>query len=134
MKAGVPFFVERPVGHRLEVCRGIAALVQAHGLLTAVGYMNRYRRGVRRARGLRRGPPPVVAYGGWLGGTPRRAAATGIGSWWVDRARSGGQFVEQVSHTVDLLRFPCGEARGVFYAAGAAADLPPPRRRHLRHR
>lgn len=114
IEAGVPFFVEKPVGNHLEVCREVAATVASAGLLTAVGYMNRYRRGVRRAREVFAEDAPVLTYGGWLGGTPRGAGGTGIGSWWVDKSKSGGQFVEQVSHTVDLVRFLCGEAAEVY--------------------
>lgn len=114
IEAGVPFFVEKPVGNRLEVCREVAAAVAAAGLLTAVGYMNRYRRGVRRAREVFAQDAPVLTYGGWLGGTPRGAGGTGIGSWWVDKSKSGGQFVEQVSHTVDLVRYLCGDAAEVY--------------------
>jgi len=114
IEAGVPFFVEKPVGNRLEVCREVAAAVEARGLMTAVGYMNRYRRGVRRAHEVFAEDTPVLAFGGWLGGTPRGAGGSGIGSWWVDRSKSGGQFVEQVSHTVDLVRFLCGDAEEVY--------------------
>jgi len=118
LEAGVPFFTEKPVGLDLERCREIAAEVERTGLLTGVGYMNRYRRGVRRAREVFAQDPPVVVYGGWLGGSPRGGGTgDGIGSWWVNRSRSGGQFVEQVSHTVDLVRFLCGEAAEVYMHA-----------------
>ena len=29
--------------------------------------------------------------------------------WWIRKEKSGGQFHEQVTHTVDLTRFLCGE-------------------------
>ncbi len=118
LEARVPFFTEKPVGNDLALCREIAAEVERTGLLTGVGYMNRYRAGVRRAREVFADDPPVVVYGGWLGGTPRAGGSgDGIGSWWVVRAKSGGQFVEQVSHTVDLVRHLCGEAAEVFMHA-----------------
>lgn len=115
IEARVPFFVEKPVGRELGPCRELAAAVRAAGLLTGVGYMNRYREGVRRAKAVFAEDPPILVYGGWIGGTPRGGGSgTGIGSWWVRRERSGGQFVEQVSHTVDLVRHLCGEAAEVY--------------------
>lgn len=121
IEAKVPFFVEKPIGMDLPVLREIAAGVQAAGLLTAVGYMNRYRKSVQQARAVFQQDPPVLAYGGWLGGRPRGSGAgDGIGSWWVQRSKSGGQFVEQVSHTVDLVRYLLGDAQEVFAAATRA--------------
>jgi predicted dehydrogenase len=35
-------------------------------------------------------------------------------AWWRDRAKSGGQLVEQVIHIVDLARFYLGEAAEVY--------------------
>jgi predicted dehydrogenase len=64
--------------------------------------------------------PPVIVHGGWIGATPKPPAPPGysIVSWWVQKDKSGGQFLEQVTHTVDLLRYLAGEATEVFaYAA-----------------
>jgi predicted dehydrogenase len=113
---GIPFFVEKPVALDAGLAREIAAEVTRRGMLTSVGYMNRYRRGVQRVRDLLREDPAVLLFGGWIGGTPR--GGPGIGSWWVQKDRSGGQFLEQVTHTVDLVRFFCGEATEV-HAYGA---------------
>jgi len=46
--------------------------------------------------------------------------------WWVQKEKSGGQFTEQVTHTVDLLRFLCGEAMQVsaFAATGFNNNIP----------
>jgi predicted dehydrogenase len=119
--AKVPFFVEKPIGLDLSVLREVAAGVKQTNLLTAVGYMNRYRKSVQRARDVFRQDAPILAYGGWLGGRPRaRADSDGIGSWWVQRSKSGGQFVEQVTHTVDLARYLLGDAEEVSAVATKA--------------
>ncbi len=121
IEAKVPFFVEKPIGMDLPVLREIAAGVKAANLITAVGYMNRYRKSVQRAREVFQQDPPILAYGGWLGGRPRGGGAgDGIGSWWVQRSKSGGQFVEQVTHTVDLVRYLLGDAEEVFATATRA--------------
>ncbi len=131
VQAKVPFFVEKPIGMDLPVLREIAAAVKAADLLTGAGYMNRYRKSVQRARDLFQQDPPILAYGGWLGGRPRGGGTgDGIGSWWVQRDKSGGQFVEQVTHTVDLVRYLLGDVEEVFATATKAfnkskPDTPP---------
>jgi predicted dehydrogenase len=114
-----PFFVEKPVGLDWGRTREIAAETERLGLLTGAGYMNRYRAGVQRARELLQSDPAALVYGGWIGGSPNpQPGATNIGSWWVQKDKSGGQIVEQCTHTFDVARYLCGEATEVFaYAA-----------------
>ena len=115
---GLPFFVEKPVGLDLGMVRELAAEVERQGLLTGAGYMNRYRRSVQTARERLQSDPAILGYGGWWGGSPGAASGEGIGAWWSDRHKSGGQFHEQVTHTVDLVRYLFGDAEEVFaYAA-----------------
>lgn len=110
----VPFFIEKPVGMDVALCHEIAAAVKEQNLLTCVGYMNRYRESVRRARQVFQADPAVLAHGGWISGTPRTQEEYGIWRWWSDKRQSGGQFVEQVTHTVDLVRYLMGEVVEVF--------------------
>jgi predicted dehydrogenase len=92
--------------------------VQRKNLITAVGYMNRYQPSVQRAKQTFFNDQPIIAYGGWLGGPPLTTSAdfgkSLIGQWWVIKEKSGGQFVEQVTHTVDLVRYFLGNAVEVF--------------------
>ena len=44
----LPFFVEKPVAIDLDTALRVAEGVNQHGLLTSVGYMNRYRESVLR--------------------------------------------------------------------------------------
>lgn len=115
IKRGLPFFLEKPVGNDLGVCREIAGEVQARGLLTSAGYMTRYRQSVQEARRILAEDPAVMAYGGWIGKAPRMSMP--IHSWWVVKEKSGGQLVEQTTHTVDLARYLMGDAVEVFAAA-----------------
>lgn len=118
VEMGIPFFVEKPVGLDIGFIREIAAAVSEEGLLTSVGYMNRYRRSVNKARELLQEDQPILVLGGWIGGTPRPRPGVTIWRWWVEKDKSGGQFHEQVTHTVDLARFLCGEVIEVHaYAA-----------------
>jgi predicted dehydrogenase len=114
IEAGVPFFVEKPVGLDLGLSRELAKEVEGRHLLTCAGYMNRHRKGVNAARDLLAADPPVLVHGGWVGGSPKPGADYSIVHWWIQKDQSGGQFHEQVTHTIDLLRYLCGEAAEVF--------------------
>jgi predicted dehydrogenase len=120
----IPFFVEKPVGSDLGVIREIAQAVAGTDLLTSVGYMTRYRQSVQEAKKVLADDPGVMAYGGWIGGAPRMSAP--IHGWWVVKEKSGGQLVEQTTHTVDLARYLLGEAVEVYASAarGFVQGLP----------
>jgi predicted dehydrogenase len=116
----IPFFIEKPIGLDMKLTRKIAAAVAEKRLLTCAGYMNRYRKPIQTLKKLLEKNPAILVLGGWIGGTPG-APKRGIGSWWIRKNKSGGQFLEQVTHTVDLVRFLCGEATQV--QAFAAKDV-----------
>lgn len=103
IERGIPFFVEKPVNLYVEQAEEIAAAARENDVMSAIGYMNRYRAGIQRVRGMLRSDPGIMAYGGWIGGTPRGSGGSGIGAWWPVKSRSGGQFHEQVTHTVDVV-------------------------------
>jgi predicted dehydrogenase len=108
----LPFFIEKPVAIDLATAKSVAAGVKKNKLLTAVGYMTRYRKSVQRVRELLKGQKPVIAHGGWLGGGPSNYE--GIWSWWVQKNKSGGQFLEQTTHTIDLARYLFGDVTHVY--------------------
>jgi len=114
-----PFFVEKPISKDLKFSREVAAETEKQGIITCAGYMNRYRRGIQRARELLQADPAALVYGGWIGGSPNpKPGDKSIGSWWVQMDKSGGQIHEQTTHTFDIVRYLCGEAVEVFaYAA-----------------
>jgi len=122
VEKNIPFFVEKPVDLDLGRAREIAAAVKEKNLLTAVGYMNRYRAGVQKVRALLADDPAILLFGGWIGGTPRTS-----GSWWIDMNKSGGQFHEQVTHTVDLALWFCRTPVEIhaFAASGLNRGVPP---------
>ena len=110
--AKIPFFIEKPLALDKGLMAEISAEVQKQNLLTSTGYMTRYRKSVQRAREIVKSDPAILGFGGWWGGTP------GDHPWWTNMSKSGGQFHEQATHTVDLARYLFGEAVEVF-AAGA---------------
>lgn len=107
---GLPFFVEKPVALDLGVAGKIAEGVRKKNLITCVGYQLRYAGTAELAREtLRSGQVGVVSGVYWCG-TGRVMA----GRWWLQRDRSGGQLVEQATHTVDMMRYLAGEIAEVF--------------------
>ena len=120
----VPFFVEKPINKDLAQATEIAAAATKARLLTSAGYMNRYRAGINQLRDALAKDPAILVMGGWIGGEPHGDAP--IIRWWVRKDKSGGQFVEQVTHTVDLVRYLCGEPAEVcaFAVTGRVQGVP----------
>lgn len=109
VKRRIPFFVEKPINLYLDQAKRIAEAVEENNILTSVGYMNRYRKGVNQVHALLGEDTPILVLGGWIGRTPSLESGADIMKWWIRKEKSGGQFHEQVTHTVDLARFLCGE-------------------------
>ena len=115
----IPFAVEKPISNSLETSRRILDEIERGGTLVSVCYMNRYRRSINRAKELLQSDPAILVHGGWIGGTPRVY-------WWRVKRLSGGQIVEQTTHTFDLLRYLVGEPLTVcgHAAKGFVEDMP----------
>ncbi|WP_322348797.1 Gfo/Idh/MocA family protein [Paenibacillus albus] len=78
-------------------------------MITSVGYHWRYEESAAQAKKLLEGAQQGMALGYWMGGMP-------MVPWWRVMNGSGGQFVEQTTHIVDLLRYLCGEVKEVYAA------------------
>ncbi|MCA0756669.1 Gfo/Idh/MocA family oxidoreductase [Paenibacillus sp. N4] len=111
IERGIPFLVEKPIGTDEQVPGAILKGIEEKGLITSVGYHFRYMDGTDRARELLRERTIGMALGYWMGSMP------GV-SWWRKMEGSGGQFVEQTTHIVDLLRYTAGEVSEVYAAYG----------------
>lgn len=106
---GVPFFVEKPLGIDRELPAELGAKIRERRLVTAVGYHWRYSESVATARELLKEATIGMALGYWMGDMP-------MAPWWRVQSCSGGQFLEQTTHIVDLLRYTCGEVSEVYAA------------------
>jgi len=116
----IPFFVEKPIANSMETATDILGKVRRAGLLTAVGYMNRYRRSLQRGRELLKGAKVSSVEGHWLGGTPGAP-------WWYTKAQSGGQLVEQTTHIVDAVAYLLGRATEVYAIGTKGTHANPPK-------
>jgi predicted dehydrogenase len=104
--AGVHLLVEKPIA--LDLARGEAMVraVEATGVTAAVGFMYRHGDAVRRWQAAGTGPV------GLMTGSYHCNALHA--PWWRERAKSGGQMLEQLIHIIDLVRLFMGEPDSVY--------------------
>jgi predicted dehydrogenase len=114
-QAGVPLFLEKPIGLSATQCLSALSVVRERGLITSVGYMNRYRASVRRAKKLLEGETVLGFAAHWV------CAAYRV-PWWGDPSLSGGQLNEQCTHLIDLARHLAGDITEVTAFAQPGAD------------
>lgn len=101
-KNGLALFVEKPIATTLEDAAWMRDTTASAGIVTAVGYMNRYRRGVFQARRL-------AASSQVLGINCHWTCKPYSVPWWRQADQSGGPVNEQATHLVDLCRYVGGE-------------------------
>lgn len=106
----IHMFIEKPIALDRAMARRVAAAVQRSKSIISVGYCYRYCDTVALARRLLKGHAVSLACGCWNGGMPEVW-------WWRRRDKSGGQFIEQTTHLVDLIRYLCGEVCEVYAVA-----------------
>jgi len=112
--------IEKPITTSLGQAQEINACFKQAGTLVSVGYQNRYRESAQRARAcFTNTTPGIMANGWWIEEMPPPA-------WWRRMEQSGGQFVEQCTHLVDLSRYLMGEIIEVsaYRTGGFMSDVP----------
>lgn len=104
----LPFLVEKPMALDIEQARNIAKRVEEKGLITSVGFQDRYLDLMEMVKAeVDSAPKGGLVYGAWIGGIP------GVW-WWQKKSTCGGQLVEQNIHLLDGLRFLYGEPLSVY--------------------
>ena len=120
LDAGLALYVEKPVALSMDIARQVSQAAHRAGVITAVGYQLRYLPSVARARDLLAGQPIGMLIGQYLTSLPSTP-------WWRVISQSGGQVVEQATHTVDMMRFLAGaEVTSVYaqYSLQILSDQP----------
>ncbi|SER27907.1 Predicted dehydrogenase [Gracilibacillus ureilyticus] len=107
IEENIPFLIEKPLGTDLAVVREINELVERKNHLTSVGYHFRYSDVVEKWKRYNEKVKTGMVTAGWMGSMPSVY-------WWRDQSLSGGQFNEQTTHLVDLIRFIYGEVNSVY--------------------
>lgn len=108
---GIPFLVEKPMTLDLKQADDIAARLEETGLVSAVGFQDRYLDLMDMIRAeLPKHKAGGLVMGTWVGGIP------GVW-WWQKKSDCGGQLVEQNIHLLDGLRYLYGEPLSVYATA-----------------
>lgn len=110
IERNLPFFVEKPVAINMEIAQQIEEAVAAAGVISCVGYQLRYLGSTQLARHVLDGKAVNMVVGKYWSGTGRG----GPSSWLHQMSKSGGQLVEQATHTIDLMRYLVGEVDEVY--------------------
>jgi UDP-N-acetyl-2-amino-2-deoxyglucuronate dehydrogenase len=107
---GIHVFIEKPIALDLETASRMVDTTSRAGVRTQVGFMSRFGEAVERVKGMlesgEAGPPGLM-----LG---KYYCNSLHAPWWRDRAKSGGQIVEQIIHTYDVIRYFLGEPETVY--------------------
>ena len=101
------FKVEKPMTLDPAQARQIAAAVAKAGLVTAVGFQDRYMEITDRMKDELADTDIGLIHATWAGGIPGVA-------WWRKKATGGGQLLEQNIHLVDMVRFLFGDFKSVY--------------------
>ena len=98
-ESGIPVFVEKPPALSMEKAHEINAAIEKAGVISAVGFNRRYAKSSEVARERLAEKAPVQAL------IHRLHGSTAAAYWWMVEELSGGAFVENTIHAVDLLRY-----------------------------
>ena len=96
---GIPLLVEKPPALSMEKAHEVNAAIAKAGVIGAVGFNRRYAKSSEAARERTNGAPPVQAL------IHRFHGSKALAYWWMVEKLSGGAFVENTIHAVDLLRY-----------------------------
>ena len=107
---GLPFLVEKPVAVNMEIARQVEEAVNAAGIITCVGYQLRYLGSTQLARQVLDEKTVNIVIGKYWSGSGRGDP----NSWQRQMSRSGGQILEQATHTIDMMRYLVGEVEEVY--------------------
>ena len=106
----LPFFVEKPVAINMDIALMIEEELMTTGLITCVGYQLRYLGSTQITRQILKDRTINMVVGKYW-------CSTGHGdpnAWLRQMNKSGGQLVEQATHTIDMMRYMCGEVESVY--------------------
>ncbi len=110
IERGLPFLVEKPVAVNMEIARQIEEAVNAANIITCVGYQLRYLGSTQLARQVLSEKVVNIAIGKYWSGSGRGDP----NSWQRQMSKSGGQMLEQATHTIDMMRYLVGEVEEVY--------------------
>lgn len=111
---GIHVFIEKPICLDMKRAESMVAAVEKGRVKCLVGFMNRFGGAIEKVKADidsgRVGKPGVMQV--------RYFCNSLHGPWWREKAKSGGQIVEQIIHSFDLTRYLFGPVKSIYtYAA-----------------
>jgi predicted dehydrogenase len=107
---GIHIFIEKPIALTSERGWRMVNAAEQAGIVTQVGFMFRFGAAIEHLKAKidsgEAGPIGLIS--------ARYFCNSLHAPWWRKRNLSGGQFVEQVIHMADLMRFLMGDALTVY--------------------
>lgn len=107
---GIHVFIEKPIALDMASANGMVEVVEKHGVKSQVGFMSRFGDAVCEVKNLLDGGEAGAA--GLMTGKYMCNALHA--PWWRAKEKCGGQIVEQIIHTFDILRYLLGDAQSVY--------------------
>ncbi|MED3793685.1 Gfo/Idh/MocA family oxidoreductase [Niallia alba] len=104
---GIHLMVEKPVGLDLETVKKKYKVIKSSGIICATGYCLRYLDTVAKAKEYLQDKEIAMVNGYYL----TKFVPT---PWYRERSKSGGQLVEQATHTLDLIRYLTGDMDKIY--------------------
>ena len=116
---GIHLMVEKPVGLDLPMVRAKEKAIADSGIICSTGYCLRYLDTVAKAKEYLTGKQIAMIRAHYVTTFVRTP-------WYRKMSLSGGQLVEQTTHTVDLIRYLAGDFRTVYTnsALNVMTDIP----------
>lgn len=116
---GIHMMVEKPLGLNLENVTAKAKVIEESGIICATGYCLRYLDTVSKAKEYLQGKDIAMVRGHYITSFVQTP-------WYRSMAKSGGQLVEQSTHTLDLIRYLAGDVNTVYanMALRLLGDIP----------
>ena len=123
---GVHIFSEKPQAIKMEVANRIDKAIEQAGVISTVGFRERYRPIFQKAREFLMDKKIVHVRFVSYGGMPAKADPSPK-TWWADMKKSGGRALDWGVHATDYSRFMTGlniERAQAFYCERPSYNTP----------
>lgn len=104
---GIHLFVEKPLGLNMEFVRNKAEAIRKAGIMSSSGYCLRYLDTVAKAKQYLQHKEIAMVRAHYITSFVQTP-------WWREADKSGGQLVEQSTHTLDLVRYLAGDVKKLY--------------------
>ena len=107
---GVNVFIEKPIALTMQKANEMVESVGKAGVKSQVGFMSRFGDAVVKVKEMvdsNEAGPIGLMVGKYMCNSLHSP-------WWREKSKSGGQIVEQIIHTYDVIRYFMGEAESVY--------------------